>query len=82
MDAAQACLSLHLSKCHIVGNHVSWLNYVCTDLFQILSTSFCGIGKEIKIVSPGNLVNIEFFADASENGRGFNLMYEAVSYGR
>ena len=61
---------------------MSWLNYVCTDLFQILSTSFCGIGKEIKIVSPGNLVNIEFFADASENGRGFNLMYEAVSYGR
>ena len=23
--AAQACLSLHLSKCHIVGNHVSRL---------------------------------------------------------
>ena len=21
-EAAQACLSLHLSKCHIVGNHV------------------------------------------------------------
>ena len=25
--AAQACLSLHLSKCHIVGNHMSWLIY-------------------------------------------------------
>ena len=34
-EAAQARLSLHLSKCHIVGNHVSWLNllflpvYIC-----------------------------------------------------
>ena len=26
--AAQACLSLHLSKCHIIGNHMSRLNYV------------------------------------------------------
>ena len=25
MEAAQARLSLHLSKCHIVGNHMSWL---------------------------------------------------------
>ena len=25
--AAQACLSLHLSNCHIVGNHMSRLNY-------------------------------------------------------
>ena len=25
MEAAQARLSLHLSKYHIVGNHVSWL---------------------------------------------------------
>ena len=24
-EAAQACLSLHLSKCHIVGNHMSQL---------------------------------------------------------
>ena len=24
-EAAQACLSLHLSKCHIVGNHMSRL---------------------------------------------------------
>ena len=36
-EAAQARLSLHLSKCHIVGNHMSWLNYVayfvCVDAF-------------------------------------------------
>ena len=25
--AAQACLSLHLSRCHIVGNLISRLNY-------------------------------------------------------
>ena len=24
-ETAQACLSLHLSKCHIVGNHMPWL---------------------------------------------------------
>ena len=24
-------MSLHISKCHIVGNHMSWLNY---DTFQ------------------------------------------------
>ena len=33
MEAAQARLSLHLSKCHIVGNHMSRLNFikiVCT----------------------------------------------------
>ena len=28
--AAQARLSLHLSKCHIVGNHMSWLNMLTT----------------------------------------------------
>ena len=26
-EAAQAPLSLHLSKCHIVGNHMPRLNY-------------------------------------------------------
>ena len=28
MEAAQARLSLHLSKYHIVGNHMSWLMYL------------------------------------------------------
>ena len=27
-EAAQALLSLHLSKCHIVGNHMSRLIYI------------------------------------------------------
>ena len=27
-EAVQACLSLHLSKCHIVGNHMSGFNYM------------------------------------------------------
>ena len=26
-EAAQVHLSKHWSKCHIVGNHMSWLNY-------------------------------------------------------
>ena len=34
-EAAQACLSLHLSKCHIVGNHVSRLKSQQTLLVQI-----------------------------------------------
>ena len=37
--AAQARLSLHLSKCHVVGNHMRWLIFnliirLCTQLFQ------------------------------------------------
>ena len=30
------CLSLHLSNCHVVGNLMSWLNYVLC-LFQDVS---------------------------------------------
>ena len=30
-EAAQARMSLHLSKCHIVGNHMSWLKYIVYD---------------------------------------------------
>ena len=26
-EVVPACLSLHLSKCHIVRNHMLWLNY-------------------------------------------------------
>ena len=29
-EAAQACLSLHLSKCHIVGNHMPRLILYCS----------------------------------------------------
>ena len=25
-------MSLHVSKCHIVGNHMSWLNHVVLDI--------------------------------------------------
>ena len=31
-ETAQARLSLHLSKCHIVGNHMSRLNYSLSKL--------------------------------------------------
>ena len=43
-----ARLSLHLSKCHIVGNHMSWLNYVIRIKSHVLiynnssETSRCG----------------------------------------
>ena len=31
-EAAQAHLSLHLSKCHIVGNHMSQLKFIQQDM--------------------------------------------------
>ena len=34
MEAAQAHLSLHMSKCHIVGNHLLRLIYPCLVLVQ------------------------------------------------
>ena len=34
-ETAQARLSLHLSKCHIVGNHMSRLNYVYAILITL-----------------------------------------------
>ena len=33
-EAAHARLGLHLSKCHIAGNHMSQLIYVITDSTQ------------------------------------------------
>ena len=54
---------------------------ICTSLFQILSTSFCGTDQEVEIVSPDNSVHINFFADTSVNGRGFDITYKAVDNG-
>ena len=37
MEAAQARLSLHMSKCHIVGNHMSrliWMRRFAANLFN------------------------------------------------
>ena len=44
--ATQARLSLHMSKCHIVGNHVTWLNHYMTtevageQIYQIMKSNF------------------------------------------
>ena len=46
--AAQARLSLHLSKDHIVGNHMSWL--ICF-VFSFLSHSL-GDGSNVTCVCP------------------------------
>ena len=37
-EAVQARLSLHFSKCHIGGNHMSWLIYVPDFLIRSLET--------------------------------------------
>ena len=42
MEAAQASLSLHMSKCHIVGNHMSQLIYGHTNI---------KIGKEARALT-------------------------------
>ena len=34
-EAGQARLSLHISKCHIVGNHMSRLNYEFIQLDEL-----------------------------------------------
>ena len=36
-EAAQACLSLYLSKCQIVGNHMSWLKCIFRANIFLLS---------------------------------------------
>ena len=36
----EALLSLHLSKCHIVGNHVSWLIY-SADIVSLILIGVC-----------------------------------------
>ena len=41
-EAAEAHLSLHLSECHIVGNHMSLLNY--NTKFRSLITSTKRVG--------------------------------------
>ena len=47
---AQACLSLHLSKCHIVGNHMPRLIYtlVCTQ-----SKNVSGVNTKLEKSSQG-----------------------------
>ena len=52
-EAAQARMSLRLSKCHIVENHMSWLN--CRNRNEISSTAsslFLGemIDQEIPMI--------------------------------
>ena len=51
MEAAQAHLSLHLSKCHIVGNHVSRLKCVikgmhCNCFYDHLFLQVLNVVKE------------------------------------
>ena len=51
-EAAQAHLSLHLSKCHIVGNHMSRLNYESCAIVHILHISCYG-NSNILSCQPG-----------------------------
>ena len=42
MEAAEARLSLHLSKCHIVGNHMSQLKFcLFQDAFSAYEQKVC-----------------------------------------
>ena len=48
--AAQTRLCLHMSKCHIIGNHVSWLN-----LEDIIPTMFYFQHLSDKALTPTSL---------------------------
>ena len=53
MEAAQARLSLNLSKCHIVGNHMSQLIW----LFRFLSSVLLRLGPVLLHASSMWIVN-------------------------
>ena len=38
-EAAQAHMSLHMSKCHIVGNHMLWFNSFLLNKIYAVDTS-------------------------------------------
>ena len=50
MEAAQAHLSVHLSKCNIFGNHVSWLIYV-SSYFSVHNIGLDFKVKDVQCVS-------------------------------
>ena len=53
-EAAQARLSLHLSKCHIFGNHVSRLK--CTN--SLYSPEICCMRCLVQVLpAPGKLIS-------------------------
>ena len=62
-EAAQARPSLHLSKCHIVGNHMSWLNFIIR-----LEIIFKGIFTYFKLLEfiVKDFVNFELSAMYNE----------------
>ena len=52
MEAAQACLRLHLSKCNIVGNHMSrliMLKLTAKETIMILHTKYLLIWMECMV---------------------------------
>ena len=66
MESAQARPSLHLSKCHIVGNHMSWLNY--DHAFSHFDTSICSGTRYVNFDLCLNLP--PYFACAIGEGSG------------
>ena len=43
--AAKACLSLHLSKCHIVGNVIHWLIFFTLALASLVLSASAAIAR-------------------------------------
>ena len=67
--AALAGLSLHLSKCHIVGNHMSWLLWI--EFLLLFSR---------EPPSPFSiLTTIVIFPSVSQNG-GVNIIFLQLFY--
>ena len=54
--AAEARLSLRLSKCHIVGNHMSRLNYSFTFIVSLSNNMFNTIFFLNKLKRPSSVI--------------------------
>ena len=50
-EAAQARLSLHLSKCHIVGNHMSRLNFHLYSISLLSNESYFSVNPVLGITN-------------------------------
>ena len=69
MEAAQACLSLHLSKCHIVGNHMSRLIIKYKEEFLVKFTNLL-----IKSLPHSALSEVQLEGQSLNPGKAAHLI--------
>ena len=72
--AAQACLSLHLSKCHIVVNRMSQLIYVYIINYQSYATTL----KLCHLIRNGGI--LDYLLAKRQCGGYFNCLQQCFGY--